>query len=97
MLNGKKARLFSLPVADAYYQTSLWPSVKTSLILADAAAIKVPKSSNLRVMQMLKRSAQEVTTSRARFPKPLEDYEPLKIFGPSILTSEGEEWKRYRK
>ncbi|EDR04917.1 uncharacterized protein LACBIDRAFT_303797 [Laccaria bicolor S238N-H82] len=77
--------------------TSLWPSVKTSLILADAAAIKVPKSSTLRVMQMLKRSAQEVTTSRARFPKPLEDYEPLKIFGPSILTSEGEEWKRYRK
>ncbi|EDR04916.1 uncharacterized protein LACBIDRAFT_303796 [Laccaria bicolor S238N-H82] len=29
--------------------------------------------------------------------KPLEDYEPLKIFGPSILTSEGEQWKRYRK
>lgn len=64
---------------DVYSYTSLWPSVKTSLILADAAAIK------------------EVTTSRARFPKPLEDYEPLKIFGPSILTSEGEEWKRYRK
>lgn len=40
---------------------------------------------------------KEVTSSRARFPKPLEDYEPLKIFGPNVLTSEGEEWKRYRK
>lgn len=45
-----------------------------------------------------KRIAQEVTSSRTRFLKPLGDhYKPLKIFGPNILTSEGEEWKRYRK
>ena len=42
-------------VTDAYYQISLWPSVKTSLFLADAAAIKV-QSSALRVMQMLKKN-----------------------------------------
>ena len=44
-----------------------------------------------------KRHVQEVTTSRARFPKPVEDYAILAIFGRNIVASEGEEWKRYRK
>jgi cytochrome P450 len=70
--------------------------VKTFLFLADAATIRV-QSSALRLMQILKRLAQEVTLSRARFPRPLQDFKPIKIFGPNILASEGEEWKRYRK
>jgi hypothetical protein len=40
---------------------------------------------------------QEVTTSRARFPKPVEQYSLLLIFGYNIVASEGETWKRYRK
>ncbi|KAI0252522.1 cytochrome P450 [Lactifluus subvellereus] len=40
---------------------------------------------------------KEVTTSRARFPKPIKLYVPLTIFGKNIVASEGEEWKRYRK
>ena len=40
---------------------------------------------------------QEVTTSRAKFTKPLGFYATLTIFGPNIVASEGEEWKKYRK
>ena len=40
---------------------------------------------------------QEVATSRAKFPKPLNLYEVLAIFGKNIVVSEGEEWKKYRK
>jgi len=40
---------------------------------------------------------KEVTTSRARFPKPVEQYSLLLIFGYNIVASEGETWKRYRK
>ncbi|KAN0127112.1 cytochrome P450 [Lactarius tabidus] len=40
--------------------------------------------------------AMDVTSSRARFPKPVELYEILMVFGGNIVASEGEEWKRYR-
>ncbi|KAI0298659.1 cytochrome P450 [Multifurca ochricompacta] len=40
---------------------------------------------------------KEVTTYRARFPKPVELYAALSVFGRNIVASEGEEWKRYRK
>ncbi|ETW77984.1 cytochrome P450 monooxygenase 13 [Heterobasidion irregulare TC 32-1] len=40
---------------------------------------------------------KEVTTYRARFPKPVEQYKVLQFFGRNIVASEGEEWKRYRK
>jgi len=40
---------------------------------------------------------KEVTTSRARFPKPIEQYVALSFFGHNIVVSEGEEWKKYRK
>src|SRR6266404_715533 len=39
---------------------------------------------------------QEVTTYRARFPKAVHLYLALLVFGPNIVASEGEEWKRYR-
>ena len=42
-------------------------------------------------------TAQEVTASRARFPKPFEEYLALSFFGHNIVVSEGEEWKKYRK
>ena len=40
---------------------------------------------------------KEVTTSRARFPKPVNLYAALSVFGINIVASEGEEWKKYRK
>ncbi|KDR75779.1 hypothetical protein GALMADRAFT_248468 [Galerina marginata CBS 339.88] len=40
---------------------------------------------------------KEITSSRARFPKPVFQYEILTFFGRNIVASEGEEWKKYRK
>ncbi|KAF8488651.1 hypothetical protein F5888DRAFT_1281356 [Russula emetica] len=40
---------------------------------------------------------KEVTSSRARFPKPVNRYAALTVFGINIVASEGEEWKKYRK
>ncbi|KAJ2916798.1 hypothetical protein MD484_g3665, partial [Candolleomyces efflorescens] len=40
---------------------------------------------------------KEVTSSRARFPKPIEVYGSLAFFGRNIVVSEGDEWKKYRK
>ncbi|KAF5353914.1 hypothetical protein D9756_007134 [Leucocoprinus leucothites] len=40
---------------------------------------------------------KEVTTYRARFPKPVDLYVVLSFFGYNIVASEGEDWKRYRK
>ncbi|KAK7051243.1 hypothetical protein VNI00_004743 [Paramarasmius palmivorus] len=40
---------------------------------------------------------KEITSSRARFPKPVEQYRSLTFFGKNIIASEGELWKKYRK
>ncbi|KIM40203.1 hypothetical protein M413DRAFT_446366 [Hebeloma cylindrosporum] len=40
---------------------------------------------------------KEVTSSRARFPKPVHHYSALTFYGHNIVASEGEEWKKYRK
>jgi len=40
---------------------------------------------------------KEVTTSRAKFPKPTNLYAALSIFGINIVASEGEDWKKFRK
>ncbi|KAH9003544.1 cytochrome P450 [Lactarius hatsudake] len=39
---------------------------------------------------------KEVTTFRAKFPKPIDIYKALSVFGGNIVASEGEDWKRYR-
>ncbi|KAF9529433.1 614/534 cytochrome P450 [Crepidotus variabilis] len=39
----------------------------------------------------------EVTSARARFPKPIDQYEVLSLYGQNIVASEGEQWKRFRK
>ena len=48
-------------------------------------------------MDILNLALQEVTTHRGKFPKPVELYAALTIFGTNIVASEGEEWKKYRK
>jgi cytochrome P450 len=39
----------------------------------------------------------QLTGRRQDFLKPVEIYAIVDIFGPSILTTEGPEWKRHRK
>jgi hypothetical protein len=69
---------FATAGKDATAMVSLLPWPRTTIFLADAAAIK------------------EVTSSRAKFPKPVELYSMLLAFGGNVIASEGEEWKRYR-
>jgi cytochrome P450 len=67
------------------------------MFLADAAAIKVSLQVTEKLLRKLDNPNQEVTSSRARFPKPVEQYVALSFFGHNIIVSEGEEWKKYRK
>ena len=39
----------------------------------------------------------QITTRKNDFPKPLELYGPLKIYGNNVLTSEGQLWRHHRK
>jgi cytochrome P450 len=39
----------------------------------------------------------QITQRRDDFPKPLESYEVLNIYGRNILSTEGIEWKKHRK
>ena len=40
---------------------------------------------------------QAIITSRVKFPKDIDHYAPLAFFGPNVVVSEGEEWKKFRK
>ncbi|TDL22861.1 cytochrome P450 [Rickenella mellea] len=40
---------------------------------------------------------KEITSSRARWPKPIEQYGALNFFGKNIITTEDDEWKKHRK
>ncbi|KAH6912980.1 614/534 cytochrome P450 [Coprinopsis sp. MPI-PUGE-AT-0042] len=42
-------------------------------------------------------TVKEVTSSKARFPKPTELYGALTIYGENILSTEGDLWRRYKK
>ena len=42
-------------------------------------------------------AAKAVFTDRRAFGKPIQDYEILKFFGPNVVVTEGEEWRRHRK
>lgn len=39
----------------------------------------------------------QITSRRTDFTKPVEGYDLVDIFGQSILTREGQEWRRHRK
>lgn len=39
----------------------------------------------------------QVTQARDAFPKPLETYKALDIYGQNVVTVEGAEWRRHRK
>lgn len=40
---------------------------------------------------------QKVASSRARFPKPVDDYGALALYGQNIVITEHGEWKKFRK
>ena len=67
------------------------------MFIADAAAIKVSRKLFFLVGRTWFHFAQEIISSRARFPKPIDEYGALSFFGHNIVVSEGEEWKKYRK
>jgi cytochrome P450 len=39
----------------------------------------------------------QITTRRNDFPKPVEVYQALDIFGKNVVTTEGKEWRRHRR
>ena len=39
----------------------------------------------------------QITTRRNDFPKALEVYESIKIYGNNVITSEGQVWRHHRK
>jgi cytochrome P450 len=40
---------------------------------------------------------RQITAKREAFPKPLENYRVLDIFGRNVITTEGGEWRQHRK
>lgn len=40
---------------------------------------------------------QEITTNKVDFSKPIKMYKVLSFFGPNIVASEFDEWKRHRR
>jgi hypothetical protein len=76
-------------------QTSMFP-VRNNILISDAAAIKVVDGL-LSIESDIYTWLQEITLDRFRYPKPLESYEGLNVFGTNIVFSEGDLWKTYRK
>ncbi|KAI8808385.1 cytochrome P450 [Cladochytrium replicatum] len=63
---------------------------------ADIFAIVTPFSTEVKVANA--DVVREIALSRANeFPKPLEMYKILRIYGNNLVTTEGEEWKRHRR
>jgi hypothetical protein len=70
--------------------------VRNNILISDAAAIKVVDDL-LSIESDIYTWLQEITLDRFRYPKPLESYEGLNVFGTNIVFSEGDLWKTYRK
>jgi cytochrome P450 len=39
----------------------------------------------------------QITQRRENFPKPLEAYKVLDVFGPNVISTDGTEWRMHRK
>lgn len=42
-------------------------------------------------------AVKDISMRRTTFPKPLEIYKGLAVFGNNIIASEGEEWRKYHR
>lgn len=40
---------------------------------------------------------KEITSQRAKWPKPTQLYEAVSFFGSNIVATEGDIWKKHRK
>jgi cytochrome P450 len=54
-------------------------------------------SSKIVIITSSPEAIRQITSRREAFPKPLESYRILDLFGRSILSTEGAEWKQHRK
>ena len=54
-------------------------------------------SGNFYLKGHYKLATQEVTSSRTLFVKPVEIYKAISFYGPNIVVSEHENWKKYKK
>jgi cytochrome P450 len=78
-------------VPDWVWQLRFEPFVKRGdiIILASPGCIHIYVA-NAEVIH-------QITAKREAFPKPLETYRILDIFGRNVITTEGSEWKQHRK
>ncbi|PVF98540.1 hypothetical protein CPB86DRAFT_357511 [Serendipita vermifera] len=42
-------------------------------------------------------AVKEITSNRVLFPKPVQAYTSIAVFGPNIVTTEFDDWKRHRR
>ncbi|TFK26968.1 cytochrome P450 [Coprinopsis marcescibilis] len=54
-----------------------------------------PQPISIRVADPV--AIKHITTSRARFPKPVAAYRLLNVYGENIISTEGDKWKMFRK
>jgi hypothetical protein len=83
-------------ITSNFYQISLFP-VTTTLIVSDAAGLKVRRIEAVVIRNSLALLLQEITSSRVKYLKPVEHFKIINLFGNNIVSSEGDEWKRFRK
>lgn len=75
----------------------MWPNNAPTLLLADPDAIKVKKLYFLNLCPSDPQSLKEVALNRPNFPKPVQFYTTLSLFGRNIVASEHDEWRKHRK
>jgi cytochrome P450 len=63
--------------------------------IGEAFIIVSPKS--FRVFVAEAKLVEQLTSRRRDFVKPVEVYKILEVFGPSVVTTEGDAWSRHRK
>ncbi|KAK0466861.1 cytochrome P450 [Desarmillaria tabescens] len=85
------------------YRTILWHRQPLSYLLppipgltSDTNYIFTKKYEGEKIRSPLT-DLKDITATRVSFPKPVSMFHRLSIFGPNIVASEGDAWKKYRK
>jgi cytochrome P450 len=89
---------FAASKSDIVVLRSLFPAYRPQLLLADATATKVGRVLEVMVF-MFKLSVQAILQDRAAFPKVARIMKTSQevAFGPSILMTEHNEWRKHRR
>ncbi|KAF9263951.1 cytochrome P450 [Marasmius fiardii PR-910] len=75
------------PLKRQRYEHFGWDILSNYCILSSSLTVSIADANVIK----------DVLTSHSRFPRYLEQYKPLSFFGPSVLSTEGDEWKKYKK